>query len=291
MTADTGSRRRRGASRVLRVLVVLAIALMSSVSTAAAQAVYGSISGTVSDATGGVLPGATVVVTSVERKTVDTVIANESGFFVKDRLVARRLRGEGRPPGLQVGGRPEGRRRRRYAGAGQLQARGRLLVRGNHRHRRRAAAQDRPRRRGDALRFQGADGAAGARSELHEVHPADAGRTATRLAARRIREPAGLDADPGQRPELQRHRLSARRHRESRSDSGHHRRQPDAGVDWRVQGHVAELRRRVRPGDGWRRVGADQVGHQRPPRQCASSSSRTRPCRRATLSHRPGWIR
>ncbi len=87
MTADTGSRRRRGASRVLCVLVVLAIALMSSVSTAAAQAVYGSISGTVSDATGGVLPGATVVVTSVERKTVDTVIANESGFFVKDRLV------------------------------------------------------------------------------------------------------------------------------------------------------------------------------------------------------------
>ena len=87
MTADTGSRGRRGASRVLCVLVVLAIALMSSVSTAAAQAVYGSISGTVSDATGGVLPGATVVVTSVERKTVDTVIANESGFFVKDRLL------------------------------------------------------------------------------------------------------------------------------------------------------------------------------------------------------------
>ena len=120
MTADTGSRGRRGASRVLCVLVVLAIALMSSVSSrAVAQAVYGSISGTVSDATGGVLPGATVVVTSVERKTVDTVIANESGFYVGSAR-ARRLRGEGRPSGLQVGGRPEGYRRRRYAGAGDF---------------------------------------------------------------------------------------------------------------------------------------------------------------------------
>ncbi len=87
MTSDTGSRRRSSVSRLSRVLVILAIASMSSVSTAAAQAVYGSISGTVSDSTGGVLPGATVVITSVERKTVDTVIANESGFYVKDRLL------------------------------------------------------------------------------------------------------------------------------------------------------------------------------------------------------------
>jgi hypothetical protein len=69
------------------VLVVLAMASTTGVSAAAAQAVYGSISGTVSDATGGVLPGATVVITSVERKTVDTVLTNESGVYVKDRLL------------------------------------------------------------------------------------------------------------------------------------------------------------------------------------------------------------
>ncbi len=33
------------------------------------------------------LPGATVTITNLERKTVDTVVTNESGFFVKDRLL------------------------------------------------------------------------------------------------------------------------------------------------------------------------------------------------------------
>jgi hypothetical protein len=55
--------------------------------TTTAQAVYGSIGGTVTDESGGVLPGVTVTVTSLERKTVDTVVTNESGFFVKDRLL------------------------------------------------------------------------------------------------------------------------------------------------------------------------------------------------------------
>ena len=54
---------------------------------AAAQAVYGSISGTVTDSSGAVLPGVSVTVTSTERKTTDTVVTNESGFFLKDRLV------------------------------------------------------------------------------------------------------------------------------------------------------------------------------------------------------------
>ena len=33
------------------------------------------------------LPGATVTITSLERKTVDAVVANESGSYTKDRLV------------------------------------------------------------------------------------------------------------------------------------------------------------------------------------------------------------
>ena len=48
---------------------------------------YGSISGIVTDTTGGVVPGATVTVTSVERKTSDTVVSNESGYYVKERLL------------------------------------------------------------------------------------------------------------------------------------------------------------------------------------------------------------
>ena len=56
-------------------------------SPSAAQAVYGSISGTVTDSSGAVLPGVSVTVTSTERKTTDTVVTNESGFFLKERLV------------------------------------------------------------------------------------------------------------------------------------------------------------------------------------------------------------
>ena len=61
--------------------------------------------------------------------------------------------------------------------------------------------------------------------------------------------------------------LPARRHREPRSDSRHHRDQPDARIDRRNEDHVAELRCRVRPGHRGRRVGPDQVRHQRPARQ------------------------
>ena len=52
-----------------------------------AQAVYGSVSGIVRDSTGALLPGATVIITSVERNTVDTVVTNESGVYLKERLL------------------------------------------------------------------------------------------------------------------------------------------------------------------------------------------------------------
>ena len=65
----------------------LFLSFLSVAPSAFAQAVYGSIAGTVKDASGGTVPGATVTVTSVERKTVDTVVSNESGFYVKDRLL------------------------------------------------------------------------------------------------------------------------------------------------------------------------------------------------------------
>ena len=59
---------------------------------ATAQAVYGSMSGTVTDNSGGALPGVTVTITSVERKTVDTVVTNESGLYAKDGCCRARTR-------------------------------------------------------------------------------------------------------------------------------------------------------------------------------------------------------
>src|SRR5918994_1295818 len=68
--------------------LLLVILLFTGISAPAnAQAVYGSISGTITDNTGAVLPGVTVTITSLDRKTADTVVSNESGFYVKDRLL------------------------------------------------------------------------------------------------------------------------------------------------------------------------------------------------------------
>jgi outer membrane receptor protein involved in Fe transport len=55
-----------------------------------AQAVYGSISGTVTDPSGAVVPGANVTITDVDRKTTETVTTNESGLYVKERLLPGR---------------------------------------------------------------------------------------------------------------------------------------------------------------------------------------------------------
>ena len=79
------------ASRITRavqtVAFLLSLGLVAPVPDAAAQAVYGSISGTVKDASGAIVPGATITVTSLERKIVDTTVSNESGFYLKDRLL------------------------------------------------------------------------------------------------------------------------------------------------------------------------------------------------------------
>jgi hypothetical protein len=71
-------------------LLMLAVFLLASVSfslPARAQAVYGSISGTVTDSNGAVVADATVTITSVERKTSDTVTTNSSGTYSKERLL------------------------------------------------------------------------------------------------------------------------------------------------------------------------------------------------------------
>src|SRR6185436_20932673 len=69
------------------VLAFITVIFALGVPRAGAQAVYGSISGTIKDNTGGVLPGVTVRITSIERQTADEVVSNESGFYMKDRLL------------------------------------------------------------------------------------------------------------------------------------------------------------------------------------------------------------
>lgn len=65
--------------------ILLFLAALSENSNA--QAVYGSISGTVTDSSGAAIAGSAITITSIERKTSDTVTANESGLYVKERLL------------------------------------------------------------------------------------------------------------------------------------------------------------------------------------------------------------
>src|SRR5256885_13963637 len=72
-------------SRYAFVVTLLLIVLAPI--RAQAHPVYGSISGIITDPSGAVVPGATVTVRSVERKTTDTVVSNESGYCLKERLL------------------------------------------------------------------------------------------------------------------------------------------------------------------------------------------------------------
>ncbi|HXI29659.1 MAG TPA: carboxypeptidase-like regulatory domain-containing protein, partial [Vicinamibacterales bacterium] len=87
--------------RAARTLFLI-IAFSSLASPAVyAQAVYGSISGVITDSQGAVMPGVTVTVTSVERKTPDSVITNQSGVYIKDRLVPGKYEVKAELPGFK----------------------------------------------------------------------------------------------------------------------------------------------------------------------------------------------
>jgi hypothetical protein len=77
-------------NRIPLLLLGLLLVLGAFALEIRAQAVYGSISGTVTDSSGAVVPGASVTITDIERKTTDTVTTNESGLYAKERLLPGR---------------------------------------------------------------------------------------------------------------------------------------------------------------------------------------------------------
>jgi outer membrane receptor protein involved in Fe transport len=74
-------------NRLLMLFTIFALSLTYLTQQTSAQAVYGSVSGTVTDGSGSVVAGVTITITSVERKTVDTVTTNSDGYYQKDRLL------------------------------------------------------------------------------------------------------------------------------------------------------------------------------------------------------------
>ena len=81
-----GSLRRRLPLRLLVVCLALTICICTG-NRADAQAVYGSIAGTVTDSSGAPIPNATVTVTSVERNTSTSVTSNDSGNYNQSHLI------------------------------------------------------------------------------------------------------------------------------------------------------------------------------------------------------------
>src|SRR5579859_8207381 len=68
-------------------LVAISLVCGLNTSTALAQAVYGSILGTVTDAQGGAVSGAKVTVTSLNKGTTDETTTNESGNYSVTHLI------------------------------------------------------------------------------------------------------------------------------------------------------------------------------------------------------------
>jgi hypothetical protein len=210
---------------------------------AAAQAVSGSIGGIVKDTTGAAVPGATVTVTSLERKTVDTVVSNEAGLYVKDRLLPGTYEVKAELAGFKTAVAPAVRVSVDtqtpidfVLTIGQVSER--IEVTGGS----------------PLLKIDRADVSTNFDSkQLTELPVLDRNFTKfillTRaqrcVAARRKRKPAGLHANDGQRPAFQRHGLSTRRDGKPRSILGIIVINPTLESIGN-EDHVAELRRRVR---------------------------------------------
>src|SRR5215470_9071899 len=80
-------RRRRAVVSSLLLLIFTGLIALDSSFKACAQAVFGSIIGTVTDSTGAVVPNVTVTITDVNKGTSQQVKTNDSGNYVVNRLI------------------------------------------------------------------------------------------------------------------------------------------------------------------------------------------------------------
>src|SRR3954469_24812781 len=71
---------------LLFLLLSALVFLFTSTTSATGQAVYGRLRGKINDASGDVLPGVSVTITSKERNTSDTVVTDADGVYRKERL-------------------------------------------------------------------------------------------------------------------------------------------------------------------------------------------------------------
>ena len=249
---------------VLAIPCLLALGLSKPV---CAQQVFGNIYGTVTDASGAGVPNAKVTITDQDKGTKFESATNSDGNYSKDRLIPGRLYGRSGGTGF-----PQSRQQRCPRERGPRLAPGREAggrrcdpAGGGHRGRAPAAIGPGGRRHhfhvGAMEQLPSFD-----RNAQSYLLLTPGRRQAEWLGPRRQREPAGQQADSGERPALQRHRLPVGRHREPEPDSRHHRDQSEPRFAGREQDLEPELRCRVRLCRG---------GHHEPVHQVAAPTSST----------------
>ncbi len=138
-------------SMVLCALALLAFGCTLFTPQAAAQAVYGSIFGTVTDPSGAAVPGAKVTVTSATKGTTFETTTNTDGNYSVTHLIpdVYNVRAEGAGFKAFEAKNISCLRRRRRARGRPIP--GRRIDRNRRSHRRGSPTEDRPRRRGDHL--------------------------------------------------------------------------------------------------------------------------------------------
>ena len=89
-------------SRALIALAGLIVAVCAFSSAASAQAVYGSIFGTVTDSSGAAIPNATITVTNISKGTSTTTQAGATGDFRAEHLIPDTYKVEATAQGFQT---------------------------------------------------------------------------------------------------------------------------------------------------------------------------------------------
>ena len=92
----------RSVGNLLATASLFAVVCTLGNGTAMAQAVYGSIAGTVFDGSGAPIPNASVTVTNVERNTTTSVTTNESGNYAQTHLIIGHYTVRVEAPGFNV---------------------------------------------------------------------------------------------------------------------------------------------------------------------------------------------
>ena len=128
-----------------RLLVFALTALLAA--PASAQVDTGTISGTVKDESGGVLPGATVTITHEGQGFTLTSVTREDGTYIFTPIRTGAYIDRSRVPGIQEGGAARHHGQHPAAGARRFHAPDRRRDRRGRRDRRVAAAADRHRER------------------------------------------------------------------------------------------------------------------------------------------------